>query len=71
MYSHLKVNKTGLQHVSRPVDRVHCFSVWSGVGVQSPFDAIAVQTVSLLAMQTNKTGGALHRQTPVKKLTLK
>ena len=42
------VNKTGLQPVSRPVERVHYLG--GGVGVQSPFDAIAVQTVTLLAM---------------------
>ena len=39
------------------------------MGVQSPFDAIAMQTVTLLAMHTNRTGGALHRQTPVKDVT--
>ena len=46
--SNLKVNKTGLQPVSRPVEWVHYLG--GGVGVQSPFEAIAVQTVTLLAM---------------------
>ena len=41
-------NKTGLQPVSRPVEGVHCLG--GGVGVQSPFEAIAVRTVTLLAM---------------------
>ena len=41
-------NKTGLQPVSRPVEWVHYLR--GGVGVQSPFEAIAVQTVTLLAM---------------------
>ena len=33
-----KRNKTGLQPVSRPMERVHYLG--GGVGVQSPFDAI-------------------------------
>ena len=36
-------NKTGLQPVSRPVDQFIILG-GGGVGVQSPFDAIAVQT---------------------------
>ena len=43
-----KNNKTGLQPVSRPVERVYYLG--GGVGVQSLFDPIAVQTVTLLAM---------------------
>ena len=48
------LNKTGLQPVSRPVERVRYLGGWS------PFDAIAVQTVTLLAiLQKQKwTGGA-------------
>ena len=41
-------NKTGLQPVSRPVEWVHYLG--GGVGVQKLFDAIAVPTVTLLAM---------------------
>ena len=41
------MNKTGLQPVLRPVEHVHYLG--GGVGVQSLFDAIAVQTVTLLA----------------------
>ena len=42
-------NKTGLQPISRPVERVHYLwgVEWRG---SSTFDAIAVQTVPLLAM---------------------
>ena len=39
------LNKTGLQPVSRPVERVHYLG--GGVGVQSTVDAIAVHTVTL------------------------
>ena len=42
------INKTGLQPVTKPVERVH--SLGGGVGVQSSFDAIAVQTVTVLAL---------------------
>ena len=58
-------NKTGLQPVSRPAELVHYLGV--GVGVQSPLDAIAVQTVTFLAMHTNRTGGTSRRHTLVKK----
>ena len=44
----LRANKTGLQPVSRLVERVYYLG--GGVGVQSSFEAIAVQTVKLLAM---------------------
>ena len=42
------MKQTGLQPFSRPVERVHYLG--GGVGVQSPFDAIGVQTVTLLDM---------------------
>ena len=45
-------NKTGLQPVSRLVEWVHYLG--DRVGVQSPFDAIAVQTVTLLAMHIKR-----------------
>ena len=53
------INKTGLQPVTKPVERVH--SLGGGVGVQSSFDAIAVQTVTFLAMHVciYQTSGAV------------
>ena len=45
---HSKVNKRGLQPVSRPVELAHYLRGWDLV--KSPFGAKAVQTVSLLAM---------------------
>ena len=47
-----KGNKTGLQPVSRPVEWVHY--IGGGVEVQSPFDVIAVQNVTLFAMHVCK-----------------
>ena len=42
------LNNTGLQPVSRPVEWVHYLG--GRVGVQKSVEAIAVQTVTLLAM---------------------
>ena len=48
MHCFANKNKTGSQPVSRPVERVHYLGGWSGGS--SLFDAMAVQTVTLLAL---------------------
>ena len=45
-------NKTGVQPVSSPVERVHFLG--DRVGIQSPFGAIAVQTVTLVHVKGAK-----------------